>query len=155
MVWDADALYWLAHRKGLFLGEQWVLTPHPGEAARLLGITAREVQDNRLEAIKSLAKKFAGGWILLKGYRTLIADPDGHFHIGEPGSPALAVAGSGDVLSGMIGAGLAQGKTMKESVIGACLRHGMAGEHWSAHHPDYSMLAEDIIEDLKRPVAAQ
>ena len=155
VVWDADALYWLAHREGLFLGEQWVMTPHPGEAARLLGISSREVQDNRLDAIKKLANKFPGGWILLKGYRTLIAAPDGHIHICEPGSPALAVAGSGDVLSGMIGAGLAQGMTMEEAVIGACLRHGMAGEYWSAHHPDYSMLAEDIIEDLKRPVAAK
>ncbi|QTD53230.1 NAD(P)H-hydrate dehydratase [Sulfidibacter corallicola] len=148
IVWDADGLHLLAAER-LFPGKDWVMTPHPGEAAVLLGTTAGEVQRDRLAAIRALAKAFPGGWLLLKGFRTLVLSPGGELFVCGTGNVALATAGSGDVLSGMIGAMLAQGCAMEEAVLSACLRHGLAADRWVRHHPDYSMIAEDIIEDLK------
>lgn len=154
VVWDADAIHYLKRHQPSCLGGEWVMTPHPGEAAELLDCLAREVQQDRLAAIHKLAELFPGGWILLKGFRTLIRAPEGDVTVCGPGGPALAVAGSGDVLSGMIGALLAQGLSIKDSVLLACLRHALAGDHWSADHPDYSMLAEDIIHDLTRRIGS-
>ncbi len=152
VVWDADAIHYLKRQQPSCLGGEWVMTPHPGEAAELLDCLAREIQQDRLGALQRLGERYPGGWILLKGYRTLIRSPEGEVTICGPGGPALAVAGSGDVLSGMIGSLMAQGLSMKDAVLQACLRHALAGDHWSAHHPDYSMLAEDIIHDLTRKI---
>ena len=125
------------------------MTPHPGEAAALLGVETMDIQENRLEAVESLRRKFPGGYILLKGYRTLIMAPDGNWTAIGSGNAALAKAGSGDVLSGMLGAHLANGKELAEAHQ-AVLRHAMAADHWVLHHPDHAMLAEDIIDDLTR-----
>ena len=149
VVWDADSLYFLSQERPYHMGKDWVITPHPGEAGMLLGVNAAEVQRDRLAAIHALGETYPGGWILLKGHRSLILSPNGELFICGPGGPALATAGSGDVLSGMIGAMFAQGFPTDEAILLACLRHGIAGERWSRHHRDYAMLAEDIIEDLK------
>ena len=148
IVWDADGLYFLKSLAHI-PGEPWVMTPHPGEAAHLLDSKAGEVQKNRMKAITALAEKYPGGWIVLKGYRTLVRSPEGEMFVIGPGNPALATAGSGDVLAGMIGSVLAQGLPADEAVLLACLRHGMAADRWVQHHPDHSMLAEDIIGDLR------
>jgi NAD(P)H-hydrate epimerase len=130
------------------MGTPFVITPHPGEAAMLLESETRAVQADRLAAIEALGERFPGGWILLKGYRSLIRSPEGALYVCGSGGASLAVAGSGDVLSGMIGALLAQRFEARDAVLLACLRHGMAGDRWCEHHRDYSMLAEDIITDL-------
>ncbi len=149
VVWDADGLYFLRQNPEAPRGKDWVLTPHPGEAAMLLGTSAKEVQRDRVDAIQRLGALYPGGWILLKGYRTLILSPKGRLFVCGTGNAALATAGSGDVLSGMIGALLAQGLPLDDAVLSACLRHGMAGDRWIRNYRDYAMLAEDIIEDLK------
>ena len=148
VVWDAGGLHFLQRYRPTKMGAPWVMTPHPGEAAMLLDTDAQAIQADRQAAIEALAQRFPGGWILLKGYRSLIRSPNGAIYVCGSGGPSLAVAGSGDVLSGMIGALLAQGYEVRDAVLLACLRHGMAGDHWSEHHRDYSMLPEDIIADL-------
>jgi len=146
-VWDADGLYWLAaHSRRLV--QEFVLTPHPGEAARLLDWTVGEVQARRVEAVRALLEGYPGGWILLKGFRSLIINPEGVIHVLGTGNPALATAGTGDVLAGMIGALLAQGLSAGDAVTLAALRHGMAADRWTVSHPDHSMIAEDLIHDL-------
>ncbi|MDJ0839461.1 MAG: NAD(P)H-hydrate dehydratase [Acidobacteriota bacterium] len=149
VIWDADGLYYLADHPDTVLGKESILTPHPGEAGMLLGLSAREVQKDRLTALNALGERFPESWILLKGYRTLIRSPGGTWFSCATGNPALATAGSGDVLSGMIGALLACGTAPGEAVRQACIRHGMAADRWVSRHAVYSMLAEDIIDDLK------
>jgi len=147
IVWDADGLHYLKERR--VRGAISVITPHPGEAASLLDATPGEIQADRLQALHGLGELFPDTWILLKGYRSLIRAPNGNWFSCACGNPALAVAGSGDVLSGMIGALLAQGMDAGQALRLACIRHAMAADHWSARYRDYSMLAEDIIEDLR------
>ncbi len=148
VVWDADSLAFVAQFRES-MGTEWVMTPHPGEAAALLGVTAAQVQADRTAAIAALANYYPGGWIVLKGYRTLIQSPDGELFICGTGNAALATAGSGDVLSGMIGAMLAGGAAIGDAVLSAVLRHGLAADRWVQQYRDYSMTAEDIIEDLR------
>jgi len=147
-VWDAGGLYFLKQHRPGRMPAAWVMTPHPGEAAYLLDTGTADVQADRLAAIAALGRRYPGGWILLKGYRSLILSPAGELFVCGSGGPSLAVAGAGDVLSGMIGALLAQSFEARDAVLLACLRHGMAGDRWSERHRDYSMLAEDIIADL-------
>lgn len=149
VVWDADGLALLDERDDW--GREWVITPHPGEAAQILGTSNRAVQAQRLNALAGLRQKHPSAWIVLKGYRTLISDPAGTLFVCLAGNPALATAGSGDVLSGMIGALFADPSlSTGDAVVLSCLRHAMAADYWIENHPDYSMLAEDIIDDLTR-----
>lgn len=150
IVWDADGLYYLKTQVKI-PGKPWVMTPHPGEAAHLLGISVASVQADRLAALKRLGERFPGGWCVLKGFRTMVLSPEGEVFVIGTGNPALATAGSGDVLAGMMGALFAQGFCPDEAVLLACLRHGIAADRWVRYHPDYSMIAEDIISDLTNP----
>ncbi len=105
MVVDADGLNWLAAfpcKK-----ENWILTPHPGEAARLLNISTKEVQENRIQAAIALKQKY-GGVIVLKGAGTIVVAENGEIAINAVGVPALATGGTGDVLAGLIGSLVAQ-----------------------------------------------
>lgn len=127
LVLDADALNILAEGRLSMPGHQkWVLTPHPGEAARLLGVSTAEIQQNRPNAVVRLQQKF-GGVVLLKGTGTLINDGS-ETVVAKVGNPGLATGGSGDVLSGVIGSLMAQGLTPFEAAqLGACL-HGEAAD---------------------------
>lgn len=125
-VWDADALNLLA--AGVVeLPSNCLLTPHPGEAARLLNISTRDVQADRPAAVGALAKRF-GCAVLLKGAGTLVADCDGRLALCDRGHPAMASAGLGDVLSGIAGALLAQGLAPYEAACLAVWLHAVAGE---------------------------
>ncbi|VUD40652.1 Bifunctional NAD(P)H-hydrate repair enzyme Nnr [Thalassocella blandensis] len=128
MVVDADALNLLA-KYGLehfsTKRENWILTPHPGEAARLLDTSILAVQRDRVQAAKLLQKKF-GGVIVLKGAGTVIASAE-EIYIANVGNAALAAGGMGDVLSGLIGALLAQGLRVEEAAKLAVCVHGAAG----------------------------
>lgn len=152
VLWDADGIYYIKRHGPNCLGAEWVMTPHPGEAAELLGCLSREIQQDRLGALAALGEKYPGGWILLKGYRSLIRSPEGEIFVCGTGGPSLAVAGSGDVLSGMIGSLMAQQVPVKDAVLMGCLRHGIAGDRWVDQYTEYSMLAEDIIDDLRYKV---
>ncbi|MGG2395616.1 NAD(P)H-hydrate dehydratase [Pseudomonas sp. SH1-B] len=125
-VWDADALNLLA--AGLVPAPQLgVLTPHPGEAARLLGQDAASVQADRPAAARALAQRF-GLVVVLKGAGSLIAAPDGRLALCDRGHPAMAGAGLGDVLAGLIGALLAQGMAAFDATCLAVWLHARAGE---------------------------
>lgn len=125
-VWDADALNLLAAGQ-VALPARCVMTPHPGEAARLLGCAVAEVQADRPGAARRLAERYRCV-VLLKGAGTLIADPDGRLVVCDRGHPAMAGAGLGDVLAGLLGALLAQGlEPFAAAALGAWL-HAMAGE---------------------------
>lgn len=123
-----------------------VLTPHPLEAARLLRITAQEVQRDRIGACCALARA-SGAWVVLKGAGTVIASPAGAWWINPTGSPALATAGSGDALAGMLGALLAQGFEGQSAVLGAVWLHGRAADLTDA---DVGLLASEIAPAAAR-----
>ena len=150
MVLDADALNLIA--SGRFGadrdGRSWVITPHPGEAARLLEIDNREVQANRPEVCRRLQQRF-GGAALLKGAGTLIAGPQEPLGVCPYGNPGMASGGMGDVLSGLIGALLAQGLTPAAAArLGACL-HGRAAD-LAAADGEIGLLATDLFPHLRR-----
>ena len=135
-----------------------VLTPHPGEAARLLGITAKEVEADRLAAARALAAK-TRAVVVLKGARTLVCDGtlgDDHCSINPTGGPALATGGSGDVLAGTIGALLAQGLAAADAARAGVYVHGRAGERLEAVHGrgavsgDLGLAIASVIAQLAR-----
>ena len=115
------------------------LTPHPGEASRLLGRSVPQVQSGRIPAALELAG-LTGGTALLKGAATVIARPDGRFAINPTGNPGMAKGGSGDVLSGIIGAFLSQGADPFQAARAAAYLHGLAGDRCLARLSARSML---------------
>lgn len=123
MVVDADGLNWLA--KTPQSSGRWVLTPHPGEAARLLSQSIEQIQADRIQAARLLQQRY-GGVIVLKGAGTVIVDEQGKVYINGAGIPALATAGSGDVLAGLIGGLLAQGLSLKQAALLGVSVHAQA-----------------------------
>ncbi|MGA2192046.1 MAG: NAD(P)H-hydrate dehydratase, partial [Nitrospirota bacterium] len=120
-----------------------VLTPHPGEMGRLLGVLTREVQADRPKAALELAQEY-GVTVVLKGARTLIAGPSGDFYVNPTGNPGMATAGTGDVLTGIIGSFMAQGLSgMDAAKIGVYV-HGMAGDIAAADKGQAGLVAGDL-----------
>lgn len=142
LVLDADALNAIARDDSLRTllrkrsGRAWrtVLTPHPLEAARLLGTGTPDVQANRLQAARSLADAFAAT-VVLKGSGSVIAVPGDIPRINSTGNARLAVAGTGDVLAGMIGAALANGRTAADAACEAVWHHGALADGWPEDQP--------------------
>ena len=130
MVVDADALNAFEGRRHLLSGEDrvMVLTPHPGEMARLMGMTIKEVEADRV----GLARQFATEHkvtLVLKGWRTLVAHPDGRVAVNTSGNPAMAKGGSGDILTGIVAAMLAQfPDDVARAVEAAVYLHGLAAD---------------------------
>lgn len=145
LVVDADALNILATHPEKY--SNWVLTPHPGEAARLLHITPEEVQGNRLTAAKSLQKKF-GGVVVLKGAGTLIAASDAIPAICTVGNPGMATAGMGDILSGVIAGLMAQHIPLVSAAKLGVLLHALAGD-LAAEEGERGMIATDLLPYLR------
>ena len=141
LVLDADALNAIAHRPDLAAGVRrraegglaTVLTPHPLEAARLLGTTAAEVQRDRLAAAQALSARMAAV-VVLKGSGTVIAAPGLAPHINPTGNGLLATAGTGDVLAGLLGARLAAGWPAFQAACDAVYQHGAAADAWPHGH---------------------
>ncbi|KQB60372.1 NAD(P)H-hydrate dehydratase, partial [Acidovorax sp. SD340] len=139
LVLDADALNTIATQAALHAlvvargqhGQATVLTPHPLEAARLLGLTTAEVQANRLGAAQQLANQF-NCVAVLKGSGTVVAAPDRVPAINPTGNARLATAGTGDVLAGMVGAHLAAGASALRAASEAVYQHGQAADDWPA-----------------------
>jgi len=152
-VVDADALAAFAGRPRELAGAPAprVLTPHPGELARLLGVDLEAVREDRPAAARSCAEA-AGAVVVLKGARTLVADPGGELWINPTGCPAMATAGMGDVLAGMIAAHLARGMhPVAAAVLGAHL-HGLAGELVAAGHGPWGILASEVADSVPEAV---
>lgn len=153
-VIDADALNILSSCYGWEsqLSVPAVLTPHPGEMSKLLGRSVDALQANRV----STAIEAAELWqqvIVFKGAHTVIASPDGRVAISPFAVPALATAGTGDVLAGIIGGLLAQGLGRFEAAVGGVYVHGAAAEKWQAEHGTSGLLAGDLADYL--PIAMQ
>ncbi len=123
-----------------------VLTPHPLEAARLLGCSTAAVQADRLQAARQLAEKF-GCVVVLKGSGTVIAAPGQISAINPTGNARLGTAGTGDVLAGMIGARLAVGQTAFDAACSAVFEHGQLADDWSAFHPGETLTASRLAEN--------
>jgi len=152
-VIDADGLNALKGHLDILRNTQYairntkILTPHPGEMARLLGRTIRYVQQYR-EKIASQFSLLYNVTVVLKGNRTIVAGSSGDFFINKTGNPGMATAGSGDVLSGIIAAFLAQGLTAFEAAKYAVYLHGLAGDLAAKEKTQLGMIASDIIEKI-------
>ena len=150
MVIDADALNAFDGKAGLLdgAGRVMVLTPHPGEMARLVEMTVKEVEADRV----GLARRFATEHkvtLVLKGWRTLVAHPDGSIAVNTTGNPSMAKGGSGDILTGIVAGMLAQfPDDVKRAVEAAVYLHGLAGD-FAAHAMDeHTVLATDTVTHL-------
>ncbi len=153
MVLDADALTALAAQPDLLEGisAPAILTPHPGEMARLIRRTAREVVDNRLEIAAEFSKNF-GVVLVIKGPRTVIAAPDGRFAINSTGNPAMASGGMGDALTGLIAGFVAQGyEAFQAACIGVYV-HGAAADCAMGGVASRGLMASDLLDEIPRVV---
>jgi len=145
LVLDADGLNLLAEQPRPRV--DWILTPHPGEAARLLGTDTAAVQADRFGAAAAMAARF-GAVVVLKGAGTIVAAPQGQAALCPYGNPGLATGGSGDVLAGLCGAMLAQGLDPWTAARAAVVAHARAGDRAAAQHGERAMIAGDLLEQL-------
>ncbi|HVX67274.1 MAG TPA: NAD(P)H-hydrate dehydratase [Bryobacteraceae bacterium] len=145
MVIDADGLNALAASEFSGAGRIRILTPHPGEMARLTGRTTREIQADRLGAARGFAME-RGVTLVLKGQRTLLAFPDGRVWINPTGTPALATGGTGDILTGTIAGLLAQFPDDPDRATATAVYiHGLAGQLGAAELGEKSLIATDLL----------
>lgn len=147
-VLDADALNLIAGVTGVLAKAHGpvVITPHPGEAARLLGSTTKDIEADRLAAARALATQ-TRAVVVLKGARTIVCDgtlADDYCSINSSGGPALGTAGSGDVLAGVIGALLAQGLSASDAARAGVYVHGRAGDTLSILHGERGVISSDL-----------
>ena len=155
-VIDADGLNALAGHLDILpaacdLRPATILTPHAGEMARLLGCTVKKIESNR----EFIAKKFAQDYnctVILKGHRTVVADLNAKIYINKTGNPGMATAGSGDVLTGIIGAFLGQGLNAFDAAKFAVYLHGLAGDLAAEEKTEMGMIASDIIEKIPEAI---
>jgi len=153
LVLDADGLNILAANPDLFssLPRPAVLTPHPGEFGRLEGTSAADVLERRLELVPEFARRH-DVVLVLKGYRSLTASPDGRMFINSTGNPGLATGGSGDVLSGLIGGQLVQDRDALKAALAGVYSHGLAGDLAADKVGQKALTATDIIRFLPRAI---
>lgn len=143
-VVDADALNLLA--KNPLAREEWILTPHPAEAARLLRVKLTEIQAQRLQAVNALQQQYKGVAVL-KGAGSLIAGEHARY-LCTAGNPGMASGGMGDILSGILGGLLAQGLTLEQAACLGVMLHARAGDAVAAKHGERGMLALDLLPEL-------
>jgi len=159
MVIDADGLGALVGYLKILLGGTRspghqvtrILTPHPGEMARLLGISVKAVQARR----KEIARKFAKDYqvtLALKGHNTIVADAAGNLYINKTGNPGMATAGSGDVLTGIIAAFLGQGLDGFSAAKYGAYLHGLSGDLAAKEKTQISLIASDIIAKIPEAI---
>jgi hydroxyethylthiazole kinase-like uncharacterized protein yjeF len=149
MVLDADALTALSNHPALLrqASSPLILTPHPGEMARFVHCSNREVQENRLEIAAEFSQKH-GVTLLLKGHRTMIAAPDGRLAINSSGNPAMASGGMGDALTGMIAGFLSQGWEPFEAACLGVYVHGAAADRCMRGVASRGLLASDLLDSI-------
>jgi NAD(P)H-hydrate repair Nnr-like enzyme with NAD(P)H-hydrate dehydratase domain len=152
LVVDADGLNLLGRQGLARLPAGCVLTPHPGEMARLAGKSTREIQEDRLAAAREAASAW-GHVVVLKGAFTVVASPDGRATIMPFANAALAKGGTGDVLTGAIGGLLAQGMEARDAAVAGAYVHGLAGELAAAAVGPRAVTASDVAERLGRAFA--
>jgi hydroxyethylthiazole kinase-like uncharacterized protein yjeF len=150
-VWDADALNQLSS-EWVSLPKNSVITPHPGEAARLLGVSTKDIQADRPAAARTLARKFDAVCVL-KGAGSLIADADGRLAVCDRGHPAMATAGLGDVLAGLVGALMAQHMSAFDAACLAVWLHASAGAQVAGQ--GRGLAASDVIPAIRQLLEEQ
>ena len=149
LVIDADALNALSKEISTLKKSKGVrvLTPHPGEMARLTGLTKKQIEQNRKKTALDFAKRYECT-LVLKGYKTIVACDDHPVYINKTGNAGMATAGSGDVLTGMIASLLAQRLCGFDAAKYACFLHGKAGDLAAKKRTKASLVATDIIEQI-------
>jgi NAD(P)H-hydrate epimerase len=150
LVLDADAITVLGDDPGRITGSEErdvIITPHPGEMARLIGASVSDVQANRLQVAADFATTHRV-YVVLKGHRTVIATPEGRVFINPTGNPGMATGGTGDVLTGMIAAWLAQLLDAEAACRLAVFLHGAAGDLAEAREGQAAMTATDLLDHL-------
>jgi len=150
LVLDADALNAFADEPALLVGREGrdlIITPHPGEMARLVGCTVEDLQADRIGIAKDFAKRHQL-YLVLKGYRTLVVTPDEKVFVNPTGCPGMATGGTGDVLAGMLAGWLAQLLDAEAACKVAVYIHGSAGELADADNGEVSMTAGDLVEHI-------
>ena len=150
LVLDADALNAFAEEPARLVGREGrdvIITPHPGEMARLVGCTVDDLQANRIDIATDFAKRHRL-YVILKGYRTLVVTPGESVFVNPTGSPGMATGGTGDVLAGMVGAWLAQLLDAEAACKLAVYLHGSAGELADADSGEVSMTAGDLVDHV-------
>ena len=152
-VIDADGLNNLALEVERLRGAKTapVLTPHPGEMARLLNTDTRSVNQNRVEVARTFARDYRC-YVVLKGARTVIATPAGRAFINPTGNPGMATGGTGDVLAGILAGLLAQGLAVEDALKLGVYLHGFAGDLVATEKGEIGMIASDIIEISPRAI---
>jgi len=156
MIIDADGINALAGHLDKIKNQKskiknMILTPHPGEMARLLNKTKEQIQKKRKTIAMNFAKEY-NTILVLKGYRTIVCSPEGKIYINKTGNPGMATAGSGDVLTGMIAALLGQGLSPFDSAKYAVYLHGLAGDLAAKEKTQMGMIASDIIEKIPEAI---
>jgi NAD(P)H-hydrate epimerase len=150
LVLDADAITVMAEEPGRVMGRDdrdVIITPHPGEMARLVGAAIEDVQANRIEIASDFATTHRV-YVVLKGHRTLLATPAGRVYINPTGNPGMATGGTGDILTGMIAAWLAQLLDAEAACRLAIFLHGSAGDLAEAETGQVAMTATDLLDNL-------
>jgi NAD(P)H-hydrate epimerase len=155
LVLDADALNLISSQTELLksLKVPVIITPHPGEFARLLNIPTKEVLKRKLELVSQFSEEF-GVYVVLKSYRTLVAVPEGNVFVNPTGNPGMATAGTGDVLSGMIASMVIQEKDIKESLLAAVYIHGLSGDLAKKRWGERPLTAGNLISFLPSAIKA-
>ncbi len=149
-VLDADGLNAFEGEAAKLAGQRrpLVITPHPGEMARLTSLSIPEVQKDRIGIARSFAGEH-GIYVVLKGHRTLIAQPDGEIWVNTTGNPGMATGGTGDILTGMVAGMIAQNPSrILEAMISAVYLHGLAGDVACETTGEQSLVATDLIQAL-------
>lgn len=149
LVVDADGLNLLAQQsqQDPLKRDNWILTPHPAEAARLLACEISDIQQDRVHSAKAIARRF-GACVVLKGCGTVVVDASGEYAICPAGNPGMATAGSGDVLTGIVAALLAQGLSCRDAARVGVLVHALAGDHAVEKRGEMALIAGDITAAL-------
>lgn len=150
IIVDASALAWLP-TGAVPANAVRLITPHPGEAARLLGIASKDVQSERLKSLREISQRYGNTWVVLKGHQTLIGRSQGDVYVNSSGNPYLAQGGSGDLLSGYLAGLLAQSALQKDilrTIRYAVWQHGVAADRLQNARSNW--VIEDLAQELGR-----
>ena len=153
MIIDASALNAFASRANEInpRGLPRVITPHPGELARILGTDTISINNDRIASAREAARA-CNCVVALKGYQTLVAEPDGHVYVNPTGNPGMASGGTGDVLAGMVAALLARGIDPTDAACTAVYLHGLAGDIVKEEIGDTGMAATDVADRIPHAI---
>lgn len=149
IVLDADGINCICKNSNILKNRKdiTIITPHPGELAKLLDVTIDEIQRNRIKYAKVASEKF-NVITILKGHRTIVCDTEGEVYINITGNPGMATAGSGDVLTGMIASFIAQNINPIDASLLSVYLHGYSGDLSALDKGEYGMIASDILNNI-------